>query len=72
MATSAFEGSLTGTAQERSFLSRIAHRIIDARRVEADRAVASYLLSLDDETLKTLGHDRETLQARDPKGYPFL
>jgi len=72
MTVSAYSSALTGTAHEQSLLSRIGTRIINARRAQADRAVAAYLLSLDDDTLDTLGYDRDELKARDPKGYPFL
>ncbi|MEM8663270.1 MAG: hypothetical protein AAGF49_04005 [Pseudomonadota bacterium] len=64
--------SLTHTPTERGFWSRLGARIVASRKAEADRAVAAYLLSLDDETLTTLGYTREGLQNRDPRGYPFL
>ena len=69
---SAHDAALTGSSEEKGILGRIADRLIATRKAQADRAVAAYLLSLDDETLTTLGYDRETLRARDPKGYPFL
>lgn len=71
-AYSANDASLTGTAEERGFFSRLLERLVATRRAQADRAVAAYLLSLDDATLTTLGYEREELLARDPKGYPFI
>lgn len=71
-ATTFDQAALTGSHRERGFLSRLGARVVASRKAQADRAVAAYLLSLDDKTLATLGHDRETLRARYPQGYPFL
>lgn len=68
--TNSFE--LTGSDQEAGFWARLGSKLIASRKREADRAVAAYLLSLDDQTLTALGHTREDIEARDPKGYPFL
>ena len=64
--------AVTGTERERGFFARLGERLIAARKAEADRAVAAYLLSLDDKTLANLGYNRTELEARDPRGYPFL
>jgi len=64
--------TLTGPAKERSIFARIGQRIMEARKAEAQAAVNAYLLSLDDETLELLGHDRVTLEETNPRGYPFL
>lgn len=69
---SAHDASLTGTVQERGFFHRLADRLVASRKAQADRAVAAYLLSLDDDTLSSLGYDRDELLSRDPKGYPFI
>ncbi|XWN29463.1 MAG: hypothetical protein ROR55_18425 [Devosia sp.] len=73
MATmTAHDYTLTGSPKERGLWSRLASRLIEARMRSADRAVAAYLLSLDDATLTRLGYDRNELTSRDPAGYPFL
>jgi hypothetical protein len=64
--------ALTGSDKEQGFLARLGTRLMAARKRQADRAVAAYLLSLDDETLARLGYDRRELERRDPAGYPFL
>jgi len=69
---SANDASLTGTAQERGFFHRLADRLVASRKAQADRAVAAYLLGLDDDTLSSLGYDRDELLSRDPKGHPFI
>lgn len=69
---SAHDFALTGSAREQGFWSRLGAKVVDSRRRQADRAVASYLLSLDDETLTRLGYSRSEIQRRDPAGYPFL
>jgi predicted signal transduction protein with EAL and GGDEF domain len=66
------DDTLTGTEREKSFFTRLGTRLMEARKRQADRAVAAYLLSLDDETLQRLGYDRRELERRDPTGYPFL
>ena len=63
---------ITGSEKERGFFSRMGARLIESRRRQADRAVAAYLLSLDDETLVRLGYDRAEVETRSPAGYPFL
>lgn len=72
MASIATSYTLTGSERERGLLARIGQRLMASRMRQADRAVAAYLLSLDDETLERLGYDRADLLARDPQGYPFL
>ncbi|MEM6464641.1 MAG: hypothetical protein AAF724_22300 [Pseudomonadota bacterium] len=44
-----------------SFFSNALNRISKARERQARRYVDNYLLSLDDETLKSLGHTREDI-----------
>lgn len=46
----------------KSFLSRALDRLIESRMREAQRAVNGYLLTLDDQTLAELGHDRAALK----------
>lgn len=69
---SAHDFALTGSAREQGFWSRLGAKVIDSRRRQADRAVAAYLLGLDDESLARLGYSRSEIQRRDPAGYPFL
>lgn len=57
---------------EEGFFTRLGHRLVESRKREADRAVAAYLLSLDNATLARLGYDRHEIEQRDPQGYPFL
>ncbi|MEM6667122.1 MAG: hypothetical protein AAF638_12055 [Pseudomonadota bacterium] len=52
------------------FLSRlvagfrhVSTHMLASRQAEADRLVAFHLLSMDDESLKSHGYDRKTLQA---------
>lgn len=45
----------------KSVFARALDRLIDARMREAQRTVNGYLLTLDDQTLAELGHDRATL-----------
>ncbi len=59
-------------APQRGFFSRIGERIIESRKRRADAAVASYLLSLDDNSLQRLGYDRRTIEQRAPLGTPLL
>lgn len=56
----------------KGFFARVGEKIMDSRKRQADRAVAAYLLSLDDSTLEQLGYNRAELKARDPRGYPFI
>ncbi|MCF3935457.1 hypothetical protein L1787_18865 [Acuticoccus sp. M5D2P5] len=65
------EFTLTGSDKERGFFSRLGSGIIASRKRQADRAVAAYLMSLDDETLARLGYDRAEIEAQQPAGYPF-
>lgn len=64
--------STTRGREEPGFFARIGTRIVESRKRQADRAVAAYLLSLDDTTLTRLGYDRAEIARRDPAGYPFL
>jgi len=43
------------------FFARAFDRLTEARMREAQRVVNGYLLTLDDQTLAELGHDRATL-----------
>ena len=70
--TTANEFEMTHGEHEQGFWTRLGHRVIESRKMQADRAVAAYLLSLDDETLNRLGYDRAEVEARDPKAYPFI
>lgn len=72
MATVTANHLLPGVEDEPGFWSRVGHRLIESRMRQADRAVASYLLSLDDETLAKLGYDRREVERRNPMGYPFI
>ncbi len=54
-----------------SFFRNAFDRIAAAREKQARRYVGSVLLSLDDETLKSLGHNREDLSRMDRTSYPF-
>lgn len=70
--TTANHFSLTGTGTEKGVFARIGARLVESRMRQADRAVAAYLLSLDDDTLTRMGYKRSDIEARDPSGYPFL
>ena len=59
-------------ASEKGFFARLGEKIMESRKRQADRAVAGYLLSLDDETLTKLGYNRDEVLQRDPRGYPFI
>ncbi len=48
-------------ARSTSLFSRALHSMVAAREQQAKSAVAPYLLSLDDDALGTLGHDRRTV-----------
>ena len=54
-----------------SFFRNAFERIAAAREKQARRYVGSVLLSLDDETLKALGHSREELSRNARSPYPF-
>ncbi|ORE96113.1 hypothetical protein [Acuticoccus yangtzensis] len=56
----------------KGFLARIGDKVMESRKRQADRAVAAYLLSLDDATLTKLGYERNEIAKRDPRGYPFV
>ena len=70
--TTANDFTLNGRRAGKGVFGRFADRLIEARKRQADRVVAGYLLGLDDETLKNLGYDRQDLQKRDPSDYPSL
>ena len=55
----------------KSFLRNAFDRITAAREKQARRYVGSVLLSLDDETLKSLGHSREELKKAGTVPLPF-
>jgi len=61
-----------GARKGRSFLARIGEAMVEARKRQANRVVAGYLLGLDDETLATLGYDRRDLERSNPSTYPYL
>jgi hypothetical protein len=46
-------------------------RLTAAREKQARRYVDNVLLGMDDETLKSLGHNREALSRRNSTYYPF-
>ena len=54
-----------------SFFRNAFDRIAAAREKQARRYVGSVLLTLDDETLKSLGHSREELSRSARTSYPF-
>ena len=56
----------------KGFFARLGGKVMESRKRQADRAVAAYLLSLDDATLEKLGYDRNAVAQRDPRGYPFV
>lgn len=70
--TTANDFTLERTRRSKGFFGRLAASIVEARKRQADRVVAGYLLGLDDKTLAQLGYDRRSLEGRDPSGYPFL
>jgi len=47
-----------------SFFRNAYHRVIEARERQANRYVNNALLSLDDETLKSMGTSREELRRK--------
>ncbi len=55
----------------KSFFRNAFDRITAAREKQARRYVGSVLLSLDDETLKSLGHSREELKKAGTTTLPF-
>lgn len=55
----------------KSFFRNAFDRIAAAREMQARRYVGSVLLSLDDDTLKSLGHNREDLKRSGQSTYPF-
>ncbi len=55
----------------KSFFRNALDRITAAREKQARRYVGSALLSLDDETLKALGHSREELKKAGSATLPF-
>lgn len=55
----------------KSFFRNALDRISAAREKQARRYVGSALLSLDDETLKALGHSREELKRAGTATLPF-
>jgi hypothetical protein len=63
---------LTGTEREHSLAHRLMTRIVEARQRQAERAINSYLMSLDDASLERLGYDRADLEKQAAGGYPFL
>jgi hypothetical protein len=48
-------------AARKSLFSRALDRLVEARMREAQRVVNGYLLTLDDQSLAELGHDRAAL-----------
>ncbi|RAH99962.1 hypothetical protein DLJ53_19700 [Acuticoccus sediminis] len=57
---------------QKGFFARLGEKVMESRKRQADRAVAAYLLSLDDATLTKLGYERDEIVKRDPRGYPFV
>ncbi|MCY6379930.1 hypothetical protein [Hoeflea prorocentri] len=55
----------------KSFFRSAFNRIAAAREVEARRYVGGALLSLDDETLNSLGFTREELRRNAKSPFPF-
>lgn len=51
----------TARSTRKGLFSRAYDRMIEARMREAQRTVNGYLLTLDDQTLAELGHDRAAL-----------
>lgn len=54
-----------------SFFRTALNRLTAAREMQARRYVGSVLLTLDDETLKSLGHSREELSRNARSSYPL-
>ncbi len=52
----------TTRSARKGLFSRALDRLIEARTREAQRVVNGYLLTLDDQTLAELGHDRAALR----------
>jgi hypothetical protein len=61
-----------GARKSKGFLARIGEAMVEARKRQANRVVAGYLLGLDDETLANLGYDRRDLERSNPSTYPYL
>lgn len=59
-ATSGF--STVKTDKQPSVLSRFFSAMVDARMRQAERCVATHLLSFDERTLEELGYDRASLK----------
>ena len=59
-ATTDFTPAENGT--RRGVFSRFFDAMVEARMRQAERVVASHLLSFDEKTLKELGYDRLSLQ----------
>ena len=53
-------------------LRRALGRIVALRERQAEQAMASYLLALEDVSLDALGHDRARLARLAPTARPFL
>ncbi|MDH3195764.1 MAG: hypothetical protein OEL78_05570 [Hyphomicrobiales bacterium] len=53
-----FAGRATNQARKPSLLKRMFQALIDARTLQAQHYVNTYLRSLDDKTLAKLGYDR--------------
>lgn len=51
----------TTRTTRKGLFSRALDRLVDARMREAQRVVNGYLLTLDDQSLAELGHDRAAL-----------
>lgn len=51
-----------GRSTRKGLFARALDRVVDARMREAQRVVNGYLLTLDDQTLAELGHDRAALR----------
>tara|TARA_R110000751_G_scaffold249930_1_gene349555 strand:+ start:15796 stop:15978 length:183 start_codon:yes stop_codon:yes gene_type:complete len=58
-------------SMSKSFFRNAFERITAARELQARRYVGNVLLSFDDETLKSLGHNREDLKRAGQSAYPF-
>ena len=69
--TATHEFAADRPAANKGFFARLGEKVMLSRKRQADRAVAAYLLSLDDATLEKLGYQRDEIAKRDPRGYPF-